>query len=69
MLQLLELATPLFTQTIINKVVVHQTFSTLTVIGVALFVCMVFSALMSWVRQYLILHTDNRDAEVPSKGV
>ncbi|MGH8244733.1 MAG: ABC transporter transmembrane domain-containing protein [Steroidobacteraceae bacterium] len=60
MLQLLGLATPLFTQTIIDKVVVHQTFSTLTVIGVALFVCMAFSALMSWVRQYLILHTGNR---------
>ncbi len=60
MLQLLGLGTPLFTQAIIDKVVVHQTFSTLTVIGVALFVCMVFSALMSWVRQYLILHTGNR---------
>ncbi|MGH8525956.1 MAG: peptidase domain-containing ABC transporter, partial [Gammaproteobacteria bacterium] len=60
MLQLLGLATPLFTQTIIDKVVVHQTFSTLSVIGVALFVCMAFSALMSWVRQYLILHTGNR---------
>ncbi|MGH8606034.1 MAG: ABC transporter transmembrane domain-containing protein, partial [Gammaproteobacteria bacterium] len=60
MLQLLGLATPLFTQTIIDKVVVHQTFSTLTVIGVALLVCMAFSALMSWVRQYLILHTGNR---------
>lgn len=60
MLQLLGLATPLFTQTIIDKVVVHQTFSTMNVIGVALFVCMVFSALMSWVRQYLILHTGNR---------
>jgi len=60
MLQLLGLATPLFTQTIIDKVVVHQTVSTLTVIGVALFVCMAFSALMSWVRQYLILHTGNR---------
>ncbi|MGH8546835.1 MAG: hypothetical protein ACREX3_25130 [Gammaproteobacteria bacterium] len=44
MLQLLGLATPLFTQTIIDKVVVHQTFSTLTVIGVALFVCMVHRA-------------------------
>ncbi|MGH8554654.1 MAG: ABC transporter transmembrane domain-containing protein, partial [Gammaproteobacteria bacterium] len=39
---------------------VHQTFSTLSVIGVALFVCMAFSALMSWLRQYLILHTGNR---------
>ncbi len=38
----------------------HQTLSTLTVIGIGLFVFMVFSALMTWVRQYLVLHTGNR---------
>jgi len=59
-IQLLALATPLFTQIIIDKVVVHRTQSTLIVIGIALGVFMVFSALLSWVRQYLILHTGNR---------
>jgi subfamily B ATP-binding cassette protein HlyB/CyaB len=59
-IQLLALATPLFTQVIIDKVVVHRTQSTLIVIGIALGVFMVFSALLSWVRQYLILHTGNR---------
>jgi len=59
-IQLLALATPLFTQVIIDKVVVHRTQSTLIVIGIALAVFMVFSALLSWVRQYLILHTGNR---------
>lgn len=59
-IQLVGLATPLFTQVVIDKVVVHQTLSTLTVIGIGLFVFMVFSALMSWVRQYLVLHTGNR---------
>lgn len=59
-IQLVGLATPLFTQVVIDKVVVHQTLSTLTVIGIGLFVFMVFSALMTWVRQYLVLHTGNR---------
>ena len=59
-IQLMALATPLFTQVIIDKVVVHQTLSTLTVIGGALVIFMVFTAVMSWVRQYLVLHTGNR---------
>ncbi|OIQ99416.1 toxin RTX-I translocation ATP-binding protein [mine drainage metagenome] len=59
-IQLLGLVTPLFTQVIIDKVVVHRTQSTLIVIAIALAVFMVFSALLSWVRQYLILHTGNR---------
>jgi subfamily B ATP-binding cassette protein HlyB/CyaB len=59
-IQLLALATPLFTQVIIDKVVVHQTQSTLIVIAVALAMFMLFNAGMSWLRQYLILHTGNR---------
>ncbi|WP_332875553.1 peptidase domain-containing ABC transporter [Sideroxyarcus emersonii] len=59
-IQLLGLVTPLFTQAIIDKVVVHRTQSTLIAIAIALAVFMVFSALLSWVRQYLILHTGNR---------
>jgi subfamily B ATP-binding cassette protein HlyB/CyaB len=59
-IQLMALATPLFTQVVIDKVVVHHTQSTLTVIGIALLVFMLFTALMTWVRQYLVLHTGNR---------
>ena len=59
-IQLLALGTPLFTQVVIDKVVVHRTESTLIVIGIGLSVFMVFSALLSWVRQYLVLHTGNR---------
>ena len=59
-IQLVGLATPLFTQVIIDKVVVHQSSSTLTVIGVALVMFMIFTAVMSWLRQYLVLHTGNR---------
>jgi subfamily B ATP-binding cassette protein HlyB/CyaB len=59
-IQLIGLATPLGTQVIIDKVVVHQTTSTLAVIAVALAMFMLFNAGMSWLRQYLVLHTGNR---------
>jgi subfamily B ATP-binding cassette protein HlyB/CyaB len=58
--QIVALATPLFTQAIIDKVVVHRTQSTLIAIGVAMAVFMVFTSLLTWVRQYLVLHTGNR---------
>ena len=59
-IQLLALATPLFTQVVIDKVIVHQTVNTLAVIGIALLAVMAFTGAMSWVRQYLVLHTGNR---------
>ena len=59
-MQLLALGTPLFTQTIIDKVVVHRTESTLIVIAIGMAVFMIFSAILTWVRQYLVLHTGNR---------
>ncbi|MBI2313484.1 MAG: peptidase domain-containing ABC transporter [Betaproteobacteria bacterium] len=59
-IQLMGLATPLFTQVVIDKVVVHQTTSTLIVIAAALGLFMAFTAAMSWTRQYLVLHTGNR---------
>ncbi|MGH8806982.1 MAG: ABC transporter transmembrane domain-containing protein, partial [Noviherbaspirillum sp.] len=59
-IQLIALATPLFTQTIIDKVVVHRTQSTLIVIAIGMALFTVFSAGLSWLRQYLVLHTGNR---------
>ena len=59
-IQLMALATPLFTQAIIDKVIVHQTHSTLMVVAFALGMFMLFSAAMTWVRQYLVIHTGNR---------
>lgn len=59
-IQLIALATPLFTQAIIDKVVVHRTQSTLIVIAIGMLVFMTFSAGLSWLRQYLVLHTGNR---------
>jgi len=59
-LQIVGLATPLFTQVVIDKVVVHQTQSTLMAIAAGLAIFLVFNAAMSWMRQYLVLHTGNR---------
>ncbi|MGQ0546513.1 MAG: peptidase domain-containing ABC transporter [Betaproteobacteria bacterium] len=67
-IQLIGLATPLGTQVVIDKVVVHQTTSTLVVIAVALAMFLLFNAAMSWLRQYLVLHTGNRvDAALGSQ--
>jgi ATP-binding cassette, subfamily B, bacterial HlyB/CyaB len=59
-IQLLALATPLFTQTIIDKVIVHRTQSTLVVVLIGMAVFIVFTTVLSWLRQYLVLHTGNR---------
>ncbi len=59
-IQLVGLATPLFTQVIIDKVIAHHSESTLVVLGVALVVFMLFTSGMSWLRQYLVLHTGCR---------
>jgi subfamily B ATP-binding cassette protein HlyB/CyaB len=59
-LQLVGLTTPLFTQVIIDKVVVHQTGSTLLAIAGGLFMFLIFNAFLTWLRQYFILHTGNR---------
>ena len=59
-LQLMGLATPLFTQIMIDKVIVHHATSTLMVIAFGMFIFLVFNSVMSWVRQYLVTHTGNR---------
>lgn len=59
-IQLLALGMPVFTQVIIDKVVVHRTQSTLAVIAIGMIIFAIFSALLSWVRQYLVFHTGNR---------
>ncbi len=59
-LQLMGLALPLFTQVVIDKVVVHRTQSTLVALGIAMTLFMLFTSLLSWIRQYLVLHTGQR---------
>jgi ABC-type bacteriocin/lantibiotic exporter with double-glycine peptidase domain len=50
-IQLMALMTPILTQIVIDRVVVHQTLNTLVVIGIALAALLLFNAVMSWIRQ------------------
>lgn len=59
-MQLIALAVPLCTQVIIDKVIVHQAASTLTVIVAALALFVGFTAALGYARQYLLLHAGNR---------
>jgi len=58
--QIIALATPLCSQVIIDKVIVHHTTSTLAVIASALAMFVIFGGALSWIRQYLVSHTGNR---------
>jgi subfamily B ATP-binding cassette protein HlyB/CyaB len=59
-IQLIALAVPLCSQIIIDKVIVHETTSTLAVIATALVLLLGFSSALAWIRQYLVSHTGNR---------
>jgi subfamily B ATP-binding cassette protein HlyB/CyaB len=59
-IQLIALVTPLCSQVIIDKVIVHQTTSTLLVIASALGIFVLFGGALGWIRQYLVSHTGNR---------
>jgi subfamily B ATP-binding cassette protein HlyB/CyaB len=59
-MQLVALLVPLLTQVIIDKVITHRTVNTLIVVAGALVLATVFSAVLGWVRQYLVLHTGTR---------
>lgn len=58
-IQLIALAFPLATQTIIDKVITNQALSTLIAVGAGIGLFAVFNALMSWLRQKLLLRLAN----------
>ncbi|HVF63182.1 MAG TPA: peptidase domain-containing ABC transporter [Casimicrobiaceae bacterium] len=59
-IQLLALVLPLLSQVIIDKVIVHRATSTLAIIAAALVAIVLFSSALTWIRQYLVLHTGTR---------
>jgi subfamily B ATP-binding cassette protein HlyB/CyaB len=59
-LQLFALLTPLFTQVVIDKVLVHKGFTTLHVLAVGMVALALFDALLGGLRTYLFAHTTNR---------
>jgi ATP-binding cassette subfamily B protein len=59
-LHFLGLASPLFFQLVIDKVLVHQSTSTLWVLATGVFIAMTFEAIFSFLRQYLVLAATNK---------
>jgi subfamily B ATP-binding cassette protein HlyB/CyaB len=56
----LALASPLFFQVVIDKVLVHQSSSTLAVLSVGVIMAMVFDTLFNYLRQMLLLSATNK---------
>lgn len=66
--QLFGLVTPLFTQVILDKVLVHRTITTLNVLGIGFLVVIVFEFFLNLSRNYIFIHTTNKiDAKLGSK--
>lgn len=59
-IQIFGLVTPLFTQLILDRVVVQRSELTLTAVGVGLLIFNLFRVAMTGLRQYLLDHTANR---------
>lgn len=59
-LQLFALLTPLFTQVVIDKVLVHKGFTTLYVLAIGMVTLAIFDATLGGLRTYLFSHTTNR---------
>ena len=60
LIQIFGLITPLFTQLILDRVVVQQSNLTLTAVGLGLLIFGWFQVAMTGLRQYLLDHTANR---------
>ncbi len=60
LLQLFGLATPLFTQVIIDKVLVHRSAATLDVLLAGMVFAGIFQALLTMLRSYLFTHTTSK---------
>jgi subfamily B ATP-binding cassette protein HlyB/CyaB len=67
-LQLTGLVSPIFFQLVIDKVLVHQSLTTLDVLAFGLAVILIFETAMSGLRNWLFAHTTNRiDSELSSR--
>lgn len=66
--QLFGLVTPLFTQVILDKVIVHRSMATLNVLAVAFLAITLFELLLNISRNYIFVHTASKlDAKLGAK--
>lgn len=67
-IQLIGLASPIFFQVVIDKVLVHKGMTTLDVLAVGFFIVITFEVILTGLRTYVFSHTTNRvDVELGSK--
>ncbi len=67
-IQLFGLVTPLFTQVILDKVLVHHSLTTLDVLAVAFLAVTLFDFLLNYLRNYIFVHTTSKiDAKLGAK--
>jgi ATP-binding cassette, subfamily B, bacterial HlyB/CyaB len=67
-LQLMGLVSPIFFQLVIDKVLVHQSMSTLDVLAFGLATVLIFETILSGLRNWLFAHSTNRvDSELSSR--
>jgi ATP-binding cassette, subfamily B, bacterial HlyB/CyaB len=67
-LQMFALATPLFFQLIVDKVLVHKGVSTLVVLIIGMLALGLFESILQFLRTYVLSHTTNRvDVELGSR--
>ena len=67
-MQLFGLVTPLFTQVILDKVLVHRSMTTLDVLAIAFIAVALFDFLLNLVRNYIFIHTTSKiDAKLGAK--
>jgi subfamily B ATP-binding cassette protein HlyB/CyaB len=59
-IQLFGLAAPLFTQVIIDKVLMHKSLPTLHVLAAGMLIMIVFEAILTVLKTHLMAHTSNR---------
>ena len=68
LLYALGLALPIFFQLVIDKVLVHESFTTLYVLAAGAAVALLFDAIFSFLRRYLLLYATNKvDIRVATK--
>lgn len=60
LIQMFGLVTPVFTQLLLDRVLVQRSIPTLNAVGIGMIVFGSFSIVMNGVRQYLLAHTANR---------
>lgn len=59
-MSLIGLAIPIFFQLVVDKVLVHESLNTLTVLGVGVMVMLVFNAALEYLENYFLLFATNR---------